>query len=152
MPRSTPEQRGWYLYDFANSAFQTTAITLFLGPYLTSLAKAAAAPDGLVHPLGIPVDPRSFWSYAIGVSVGAQVLFLPMIGALADFGRHKRRILGLTAYLGAGVTAALFFVQGRNYLAGGALFIVANVSFGAAEAIYNSFLPEIASIEHRDAV
>ncbi len=152
MPRSTPEQRGWYLYDWANSAFQTTVITLFLGPYLTSIAKAAAGPDGLVHPLGIPVDPRSFWSYAIGISVGLQVLSLPVIGALADFGRHKKRILGFTAYLGAGVTAALFFIQGRNYLAGGALFIVANVSFGASEAIYNSFLPEIAPPEQRDAV
>jgi MFS transporter, UMF1 family len=152
MPRSTPEQRGWYLYDFANSAFQTTAITLFLGPYLTALAKSAAGPDGLVHPFGIPVDPRSFWSYAIGISVGAQVLFLPFIGALADFGRHKKRILGLTAYIGASVTAAMFFIQGRNYLAGGVLFLVANISFGAAEAIYNSFLPEIASPEQRDAV
>jgi UMF1 family MFS transporter len=152
MPRSTPEQRGWYLYDWANSAFATTVVTLFLGPYLTSLAKAAAGPDGLVHPLGIPVDPRSFWSYAIGLSVGLQVLSLPVIGALADFGRHKKRILALTAYLGAGVTAALFFIQGRNYLAGGVLFIVANVGFGASEAIYNSFLPEIAPPEQRDAV
>jgi len=152
MPRSTPEQRGWYLYDWANSAFATTVVTLFLGPYLTSLAKAAAGTDGLVHPLGIPVDPRSFWSYAIGISVGAQILSLPVIGALADFGRHKKRILGMTAYLGAGVTAALFFIAGRNYLAGGVLFIVANVSFGASEAIYNSFLPEIAPPQQRDAV
>jgi len=150
--RSTPEQRGWYLYDWANSAFATTVVTLFLGPYLTSLAKAAAGPDGFVHPFGIPVDPRSFWSYAIGISVGLQVLSLPVIGALADFGRRKKRILGAAAYLGAGVTAALFFIQGRNYLAGGVLFVVANVSFGAAEAIYNSFLPEIAPPGQRDAV
>ena len=40
------EQRAWYVYDFANSAFASTVITLFLGPYLTSLAKAAAGPDG----------------------------------------------------------------------------------------------------------
>jgi len=152
MPRSTPEQRGWYLYDWANSAFPTTVVTLFLGPYLTSLAKAAAGADGLVHPLGIPVDPRSFWSYAIGLSVGLQVLSLPVIGALADFGRRKKRILGMTAYFGAGLTAALFFIQGRNYLAGGVLFILANVSFGASEAIYNSFLPEIAAPEQRDTV
>ena len=29
---------------------------------------------------------------------------------------------------------------------------MANVSFGASEAIYNSFLPEIAAPEQRDAV
>ena len=50
---SAREQRGWYMYDFANSAFSTTVVTLFLGPYLTALAKAAAAPDGYDHPFGM---------------------------------------------------------------------------------------------------
>jgi UMF1 family MFS transporter len=38
--RSTPEQRGWYVYDWANSAFQTTVITVFAGPFLTAVARA----------------------------------------------------------------------------------------------------------------
>ena len=59
------EQRAWYVYDFANSAFASTVITLFFGPYLTSLAKAAAGADGRVHPFGIPVEPRSWWGYMV---------------------------------------------------------------------------------------
>src|ERR1700722_18837272 len=98
---STREQRGWYLYDFANSAFATTAIALFLGPYLTSLAKAAVGADGYVHPLGIKVDPRSFWSYLVSLSVGVQVLTLPVVGAIADYGRRKKEVLAVTAYVGA---------------------------------------------------
>ena len=39
---SVREQRGWYMYDFANSAFSTTVVTLFMGPYLTAIAKSAA--------------------------------------------------------------------------------------------------------------
>jgi MFS transporter, UMF1 family len=152
MPRSTPEQRGWYLYDWANSAFPTTVIGVFLGPYLTALAKAAAGHDGLVHPLGIPVDPRSFWSYMVSLSVGLQVLTLPLAGAIADFGRKKKQVLAATAYFGAAATLAMFFLQGRHYLLGGALFLVANVSFGASIVIYYSFLPEIAPPEDRDAV
>ena len=27
------EQTGWYFYDWANSAFSTTVVTVFLGPY-----------------------------------------------------------------------------------------------------------------------
>ena len=42
LPYSKREQRGWYMYDWANSTFQSTVVTLFLGPYLTALAKAAA--------------------------------------------------------------------------------------------------------------
>jgi UMF1 family MFS transporter len=151
-PSTDREKRGWYLYDWANSAFATTAIAVFLGPYLTALAKAAAGPDGLVHPLGIPVDPRSFWSYMVSISVGGQVMFLPLIGAIADYGRRKREVLAATAYIGAIANAAMFFLEGRAYLLGGALFLIANISFGASLVVYNSFLPEIAAPDERDSV
>ena len=79
---SVREQRGWYVYDWANSAFATTAIALFLGPYLTSLAKAAADAHGFVHPFGLEpfdlkIDARSYWSYLISLSVALQVFVLP---------------------------------------------------------------------------
>jgi UMF1 family MFS transporter len=151
-PYSTREQRGWYLYDWANSAFATTAIALFLGPYVTALAKAAADVAGYVHPLGLKIDARSYWSYLVSLSVILQVLVLPVTGAIADYGRRKKECLAATAYTGAAAAAAMYFLQGDMYLWGGALFIVANVSFGASVVIYNSFLPEIAPPEERDAV
>jgi len=77
---------------------------------------------------------------------------LPVVGAIADYGRKKKQCLGATAYLGALATVAMFFLQGNQYLLGGALFLVANVSFGASIVVYNSFLPEIAPPEQRDAV
>lgn len=149
---SKREQVGWCMYDFANSAFYTTVITLFLGPYLTALATNAADASGYVHPLGLPIYARSFWSYAVSVSVILQVVFLPMVGAVADYGRRKKEVLGATAYLGALATIAMFFLQGSDYLLGGLLFVIANVAFGAAEVIYNSFLPEIAPPGDRDTV
>ncbi len=149
---SLKEQRGWYMYDFANSAFSTTVVTLFLGPYLTAITKAAADPNGYVHPLGIPIDARSYWGYMVSLSVVLQVLFLPIVGAIADYGRRKREALAATAFLGAIATMAMFFLKGSDYIFGGLLFLVANVSFGASCVIYNSFLPEIAPPEQRDAV
>jgi MFS transporter, UMF1 family len=152
LPYSKREQRGWYMYDWANATFHSTVVTLFLGPYLTVLAKAAAGPDGRVHPLGIPVDPRSWWGYLISISVVTQIFALPLAGTIADFSPNKKRLLGLFAYTGALATAAMFFLQGSGYLAGGALFLVANLAFGAAMVVYNSFLPDIAPPEQRDAV
>ena len=123
MSASTREQRGWYLYDWANSAFSVTVVTLFLGPYLTSLAKASAGADGRIHLLGMPIDPRSYWSYLVGFSVALQVLFLPVIGAIVDYGRRKKEALAATAYLGAAAAAAMYFVSEGKYLLGGALFL-----------------------------
>lgn len=149
---SLREQRGWYFYDFANSAFASTVVTLFLGPWLTVLARNAADPNGLVHPLGIPIDARSYWSYLIALSVFTQVIFLPAIGGLADYSARKKHWLGLLAYIGSGATLGMFFLEGTRYLLGGALFLVANLAFGASMVIYNAFLPEIAPEEDRDSV
>ena len=150
--RATREQRGWYFYDFANSAFASTVLTLFLGPYLTALAKAAAGPDGYVHPFGLAIEPRSVWSFCISLSVISQVLTLPLVGAIADHGRKKKELLALFAYLGAGATMAMYFLQGAQYLLGVFLFFVANLSFGCANVVYNAFLPEIATPQERDEV
>ncbi|MFN0165755.1 MAG: MFS transporter [Bryobacteraceae bacterium] len=149
---SAREQWGWYLYDWANSAFSSTVVTLFLGPYLTVLAKAAAGADGYVYPFGLKVDPRSYWGYLISLSVASQVVVLPVLGAIADFGRRKKQLLALFTYLGAFTTMAMFFTQGTGYLLGGALFLVANLCFGAAIVMSNAFLPDIAPPEDRDAV
>ncbi len=152
LPYSRREQRAWYMYDFANSAFSSTVVTLFLGPWLTALARAAADAQGFVHPLGIPVDARSYWSYLISLSVLSQVAVLPVVGAVADASPNKKRILGLLAYIGAAATIAMFALTGGMYLLGGALFLVANLAFGASIVVYNSFLNDIAPLEERDAV
>jgi MFS transporter, UMF1 family len=98
------------------------------------------------------VDARSFWSYMVSLSVILQVLVLPLVGAVADYGRRKKECLAVTAYIGCAATIAMLWLDGNRYLLGGALFLIANVSFGASIVVYNSFLPEIAPMEERDAV
>ena len=149
---SKREQRGWYLYDWANSTYATSVLLVFLGPYLTALAKAAADASGFIRPFGIPVDARSLYPYLISISVGGQVLFLPVVGAIADYGHRKKQLLAFTAFLGSAATMSMFFLRGTNYMLGAALLIVSNISFGASLVIYNSFLPEIAPPEERDAI
>ncbi|MGQ9547294.1 MAG: MFS transporter [Roseiflexus sp.] len=146
------EQVGWYFYDWANSAFSTTVVTVFLGPYLTAVTRRAADTDGFVYPLGIPVAAGAFFPYMVSLSVLLQVLFLPILGAIADYSHLKKHLLGVFAYVGAVATMLLYFLDGGNYLFGGILFLVANLSFGASIVFYNAFLPEIASPDRRDAV
>src|ERR1700719_4231997 len=93
---SVREQREWYLYDWANSPYFTSVLAVFLGPYITAIAKGAADASGYIHPFGIPVDARSLYPYLISISVGGQVLFLPVVGAIADYGRRKKVLLALT--------------------------------------------------------
>jgi len=155
-PQATKNDRreifGWAMYDWANSAFSTTVGTVFLGPYIASLAadSAKANPDGLAHFFGIPVAPDSFLPYCISFSVGLQVLFLPILGAIADYSHLRKRLMQIFATIGAIATMAMFFITGELWWLGGVLFIIANLAFGAAIVFYNAYLPDIASEEERD--
>ncbi|MFK0019598.1 MFS transporter [Streptomyces sp. NPDC090798] len=146
------EQRGWYFYDWACSVYSTSVLTVFLGPYLTSVAKHAADADGFVHPLGIPVRAGSFFAYAVSASVILSIFVMPMAGAAADRTGRKKPLLALCAYLGAAATTGMFFLDGDRYLLGGLLLIVANASVAVSMVLYNSYLPQIAPPEERDAV
>jgi MFS transporter, UMF1 family len=161
---------GWAMYDWANSAFSTTVITVFLGPYLQYLASESAkvlfeAQKGfawvegvhdpselLVYLFGIPIAPGSFFSYCVSISVGLQVFFLPILGAIADYSHMRKLMMQIFATIGGVATILLFFVYGDLWWLGGLLFIVANLAFGAAIVFYNAYLPDIASEDKRDSV
>lgn len=143
---------GWAMYDWANSAFSTTVGTVFLGPYVASLAAAAAGTDGMARFLGIPIAPDSFLPYCISLSVGLQVIFLPILGAIADYSHLRKAMMRLFATIGAVATITMFLVTGSLWWLGGVLFMIANLAFGAAIVFYNAYLPDIASVDQRDRV
>jgi UMF1 family MFS transporter len=146
------ERAGWYSYDWAMSAFNTTVVSVFLAPYLTSVAKAAADEQGRIHPLGIGMPPGSLFGYVVSLSVVLQVVVLPLTGAVADRSGRKRQLLAAFTLAGSLCTMALFFLSGDGYLLGSGLFIVANIAFGAATVVYYSWLPDLAAPDERDAV
>ncbi|MFJ9865148.1 MFS transporter [Streptomyces sp. NPDC101165] len=146
------EQRGWYFYDWACSVYSTTVLTVFLGPYLTAVAEKAADADGYVHPLGIPVRAGSFFAYSVSLSVIVAVVLMPLVGAAADRTGRKKPLLGAAAYTGAAATTGMFFLDGDRYLLGGVLLIVANAAQSVGMMLYNSYLPQIAPPEERDAI
>lgn len=166
------EQRGWYFYDWANSSFYTSAITVFGALYMTAVAEADARgnhalngpspcmSDGssntLVHCditlFGLHFPAGSLWGYLLAAATILQVLLLPIVGAIADRARHKKRILGSTAAVGATATSLLVLVSGTNWELGLALYVVATVGWAASVIVYYSFLQDIAVPDERDTV
>jgi MFS transporter, UMF1 family len=163
------EQRGWQFYDWANSVFPTSIVTVFLSIYLTSIAENAAKADTALNGpnpcanddtlracdvtlLGLQFPAGTLWGYLLSVATVIQVLVLPITGAIADRTQNKRRMLGAFAFTGAASTAALALVAGTNWRLGVLLFVLANASFGASVVVYYSYLPEIATPDERDGL
>ena len=143
---------GWAMYDWANSAFSTTVVTVFLGPYLTNITKAAADSQGLVYLFNYPIKFDSYFTFLISASVLFQVTFLPILGALADYSHVRKQLMQLFALLGSITTMLMFFITPGGHWFAGILFILANIAFGASMVFYNSYLPSIASEDKRDSV
>ncbi|HMS00987.1 MAG TPA: MFS transporter [Anaerolineales bacterium] len=159
---------GWAMYDWANSAFSTTIGSVFLGPYVRGLATAVAEAEYLartgtawtaasgqplvVYFLGLPVAPEAVIAFAISLSVVFQAGFLPILGAIADYSHRRKQMLQIFATIGAVATISMFFITLETWTLGPLLFIIANLSFGAALVFYNAYLPDIASEEERDRV
>ena len=145
---------GWTMYDWANSVFSTTVAGVLIGPYVTSLAQNAVGDNGPVLQIGSAtlITAKSLWPYTASASVFLQVFLLPVLGAVADYTNLKKRLLIVFTYIAVVATCLLFLVVQGSYLLGPLLFIIANVSFGGAIVMYNAYLPEIVTEDHRDRI
>lgn len=159
--RSTREQRAWYWYDWANSAYITTTATVIIGPYLTSLANNAACPDLVegevcrtpVMLLGLfPVLPGALHPFLATISTVVSALLLILVGAAADRSEHPHRWLGATAWTGAVAGSLMFFLEGDNWELGAWLMVIASFAAGASFVVYDAILVRIAGPDDRDRV
>ena len=152
------EQRGWYWYDFANSAFVTTTATVLAGPYLTAVAKTAACGTSEgdcaipLRILGIDVSAGSLYFYAITLTTILSAFVLPVVGAIADRSARKKRLLAGFAWAGSFFAALLFFVTGGNWQLGVVAMMAASLCLGASLVVYDAILIEIATPDERDRV
>lgn len=161
------EQHGWCWYDWANSVFPTSVITVFLSLYLTAVAtKAAQADTALNGPdacpggnalqrcdislLGLVFPAGSLWGYLLSAATVVQVVVLPVVGAFADRSTRKRTMLAAMAFAGSVACALLALVGVSNWQLGVVFFIAANICWGSSVVVYYSFLPQIAEANDRD--
>jgi len=158
--KDTPHQRAWYWYDWANSAYVTTTLTVLMAPYLTVIAKKAACPTlpsdlachTNLHVIGIPVDPGSLVFYVLTFSTIVSAIVLIFIGALADRSPKPVRLFATFAWSGAAAATAMFLVSGNSWALGVVLLVFANLCLGSSLVIYDSLLCRIANPDDRDRV
>ena len=158
--KDTPHQKAWYWYDWANSAYVTTTLTVLMAPYLTVIAKKAACPTlptDIACPtnlsvIGIPVDPGSLVFYVLTLSTIVSAIVLIFIGALADRSPKPVRLFATFAWSGAAAASAMFLVSGDNWKLGVLLLVFANLCLGSSLVIYDSLLCQIAGPDDRDRV
>jgi UMF1 family MFS transporter len=139
---------GWCMYDWANSAYITTAAVALLPDYF---ARAVVGEDG-INLFGMNLTATTLWGYMLGTAAFLVFLFGPVLGAIADFSSSKKRFLTSFAYTGSLFAMMLYFCKSGDVGLTIALFMGTQVCFVAGNVFYDAFLPQIASEDKLDSV
>ncbi len=127
------------MFDFANSGYTTVVLTTIFNAYFVSVvAGNGRDTDGSATLL---------WSVAIGLANALVLASAPLLGAIADFGAHKKRFLAVSTVGCVIATAALGFVGPGDVITGMLFVVISTFLFATGENLIASFLPDIAAPE-----
>ncbi|MDP8226575.1 MAG: MFS transporter [Candidatus Celaenobacter polaris] len=122
---------GWISYDFANSSFTTVIVTVVYSVYFKSVV---VGKEGIGD---------SLWGLSVSLSMLIVALISPILGAIADQTRSKKKFLFVFCYTSVLFTGLLYFVHAGAVMWGMLIFIIANIGYEGGNVFYNAFLPEI---------
>ena len=130
MRRIGRAELAWALYDWANSAFATTVMAGFFPVFFKQYWAVGLTPTESSFQLGLGNSLASL------VVVGAA----PLIGAIADRGGLKLRLLLLFTVLGVAMTGGLYLVAQGNWVAALLFYVLAQLGFSAGMVCYDALL------------
>ncbi len=156
------EQKAWYWYDWANSAYFTTILSVMFAPYMIEVAgKAAGCPDDLddattcgntVALLGLDLAAGSLPFYLTSFATILSAFVLPVVGAVVDRSAHKKRHMAGFAWAGAAFASLLFFMKDDDWQIGAVAVVCSSVLAGCSLVSYSAILVDISTEEERDHV
>jgi MFS transporter, UMF1 family len=136
------ELRAWAMYDWGISGMQTIIMTAVFPIFFVKVAAA-----------GIPAEKASaWWGYVNTIGAVLIAVLAPILGAMADFKAAKKKFLVGFMLLGAGATAAMFFIQRGQVVFASVAFILALAGATGSMTFYEALLPHIADEKEIDRV
>lgn len=132
----------WVFYDWANSAFALTVMAGFFPVFFKTFWSAGVEPTLSTARLGLG-------NACAGLVVA---LLSPLLGALADAGRAKKKFMGFFVAVGVLTTGILFFITQGNWVGALVVFVIASVGFNCANLFYDSLLIDVTDEKRMDWV
>jgi UMF1 family MFS transporter len=147
--------RAWSFYDWANSVFPlviTSAIFPNFYDYVTTHDENKNFLGHTVNFLGFEFENQNIYTFIYAFALSIVVLITPILSGVADYLGNKKRFLQFFCYLGSISCMCLFFFTREHLELSFIPFITATIGFWGSLVYYNSYLPEIASVENQDKV
>jgi MFS transporter, UMF1 family len=130
------------MYDWANSAFQTTIVAAVFPIYFHKVAA-----DGLS---AATATSRFAWATTIAILIVA--IIAPLLGAIADYAAIKKKLLAVFLGIGVVSTFAMYWIERGDWMFALVLFVVGNVGVAGSIVFYESLLPHLVTQAELDRV
>jgi UMF1 family MFS transporter len=132
----------WALCDWANSAFATTVMAGFFPVFFKQYWSAGAEASVSTFQLGV------------ANSAGSLVIALlaPLLGAMADRGGARLRMLAFFTVLGALMTGLLYQVGQGEWLAAALIYLLAGIGFSGGVIFNDALLVDVSEPREYDLV
>jgi UMF1 family MFS transporter len=143
--------RGWAMFDWANSAYNLVITsTIFPAYYVAITANEQAGHR--VNFFGVSFVNTALSDYALAAAYMVMVLLLPILSSIADYRGNKKIFMFFFTCLGALSCCSLYFFQPGRIELGIIAFALAAIGYSGGFVFYNSYLPEIATVDQQDKV
>ncbi|MEM7623749.1 MAG: MFS transporter, partial [Planctomycetota bacterium] len=123
----------WGMYDLANQSFALLILTLFFPVFFKEVV------------VGDPQKGDSTWSIIASISLALTVVVSPVLGAVGDCRRMKKKLLIGSGIACCTLTACLALLGPGGVWLAAVLFIPANVAFNLGSNFMASYLPTLAT-------
>ena len=127
------ELRAWAMYDWANSAFQTTIVAAVFPIYFHKVAAFGLA----------PAEATSRFAWATTIAILIVAIVAPLLGAIADYAAMKKKLLAVFLGIGVVATLAMYWIESGDWKFALVLFVVGNVGVAGSIVFYESLLPHL---------
>lgn len=138
---------GWAIFDWANSAYALVISSAIFPAYYVNVT------DDFIPIGNLMISNSALYAYAISFSYLLIAILSPILSGISDYSGRRKFFMKVFTTLGAISCASLFFFKGMDQITLGTVgFIFATIGFTGGLVFYNSYLPDISSIEHYDKV
>lgn len=137
LKKFTLAERGWIMYDWANSAFAAIISAIILPNFYGQLTSGNLAAG-------------AWWGYATSIGTFLCAVLAPFLGTLGDYRGWKKRLFTFFVLLGVIATACLSFTANWKLML--VLYILGTLGFSASNVFYDGFLHDVTTTERMDTV